>query len=253
MTECLKIIQISDLHIGFANENPYNIDVRGNFVKILSTLKSTEFDLLVISGDLCFRQSNKDIYHWIKEQLIDFNGKYVIVPGNHDDSQVIAKIFHCESNLIHDEIYFKKQLNNHPILFLDSSKGNFSASQLKWLEKELKGSNKGPVIIFMHHPPLVADVPYMDNKWAFESREEVETIFNAVNYEKYVFCGHYHLDKTIRKDHLSVYITPSTFFNLKADSKEFEIDNYLLGWRQIYVYKDRITTSVNYLNGESNS
>lgn len=244
--KALNIIQITDFHIGYENEKPYDVDVRGNVIKIVNDLKRHQFDYLVITGDICFRESNDDTYVWIKSLLTEFEGKYIILPGNHDNAKQIGTIFHQDIEINNNELYFSKSLNGHTILFLDSSQGYFSIQQLEWLQNQLN-SNYGIITIFMHHPPILAGVPHMDSKWLFHSIDDVQRLFSKSNNQINVFCGHYHIEKTIRNHNCTVYITPSTFFNLSDKTEEFQIDNYLVGWREITINENSIYTSVKYI------
>src|SRR3989304_236001 len=107
--ENLKIIQITDLHIGWQDEMPYGVNVRQNYELLLSALKNEQFDFLAISGDLCFRDADVDSYQWIKRKLDLSSYKYYLIPGNHDDPDLIARVFGCKTffiNLNKTCIYF---------------------------------------------------------------------------------------------------------------------------------------------------
>ena len=65
----MRIVQITDLHVGREGEETYGVDVRANFRKILQAARQWRPEYLVLSGDLCYRDGDVAIYHWIREQL----------------------------------------------------------------------------------------------------------------------------------------------------------------------------------------
>ena len=67
-----------------------------------------------------------------------------------------------------------------------------SDQQKDWLKQELT-KIKGDQIIFIHHPPLQANVPYMDNNHALKDQEELQQILVTAAGEVHLFCGHYHI------------------------------------------------------------
>ncbi len=99
-----------------------------------------------------------------------------------------------------------------PFLFLDTTPGVVSETQLKWLAEKLADLDQ-PLVIFMHHPPLFADVPFMDGQHALKNQKAVQEVLFAYRKEITVFTGHYHVEKTLRKRNVVVHITPSLFFS----------------------------------------
>ena len=58
----MRILHLTDLHIGEEGEDTYGVDVRANFLDILSKIPLMQPDLLVVTGDLCFRDGQEKIY-----------------------------------------------------------------------------------------------------------------------------------------------------------------------------------------------
>ena len=48
----MHLIQITDLHIGFEDEETNGVDVRNNFLKTLGAISKEQVDALIITGDL---------------------------------------------------------------------------------------------------------------------------------------------------------------------------------------------------------
>ena len=243
----MKIVQITDLHIDVKGEYPFNIDVRKNFTEILKTVRDIQPDHLVISGDLCYRTGEAAIYKWIKNRLDLQEFPYSVIPGNHDDSVLMAKLFKLDHLLSGDEIYFAKKIGKFVCLFLDSGKGFHSENQLNWLKRQLKNA-QGDLIVFMHHPPVKVGVPFMDNKHALQDIDTIQEIFTSYHSNIDVFCGHYHIEKTLRLKNIMIQITPSCFFQLDQNEPEFKVDHHRPALRVIEKDKHHLQSTVQYFD-----
>lgn len=228
----MRLIQITDLHIGNAHERPFDVDVRANFLKILSDIQKHDYDLLVISGDLCYQDGERAIYNWIKGHLDTLDKRWAIIPGNHDDSQLMADCFSFNDRCQENQLFFCGNESEPPTLFLDSSPGFLSELQLNYLRNYLS-EHQNEICLFMHHPPLQAGVPYMDNQHAFQNSEETLALLTAHPYPIHIFTGHYHVDKSIHYKNLNIHITPSTFFQIDWKEEDFKVDHHKCAYRHI--------------------
>lgn len=243
----MTIIQLTDLHIGRADEDTYDLDVRGNFLKALEAVKAYKPDALVISGDLCYRAPAEEIYIWVKAQLDTLDIPVELISGNHDDPKMMASIFGLEEDLQEDGLYFVREIAGETVLFLETTPAEMYAPQLAWLKAKLAEYDK-ELIIFMHHPPLLSDVPFMDTKHAFKNRAEVQEIFCSHRHNLTIFTGHYHVDRTLRLKNMEVNITPSLFFQICRKSEEFAVDHTRPGYRIIKKRGEVLGHSVVYLD-----
>lgn len=242
----MRILQITDLHVGLEGEDTYGVDVRSNFLKILASVRSLEPDHLVVSGDLCYRVGNKNIYSWLKTELDNLAIPYDLISGNHDDPAMIAQTFAYNGRLKGGELYYINEIGGEPVLFLDTTTAVVSNKQLSWLKEQL-ATYQQDLIIFMHHPPVIGGVPFMDSKHYLRNMEEVQAIFTAHPFNLSIFTGHYHVEKTIRYENLEINITPSCFFQIDQQSPEFKVDHYRVGFRKIELENKMLRHSVCYL------
>ncbi len=242
----MKIIQITDLHIGQENEETMKVDVRGNFHHMLKKIKEADLDLLVISGDLCFDRPHADIYQWIKIQLDKYEIPFLAIPGNHDESKLLAKSLKMDGLLKNGELYFLKKWGNWTCLFLDSAIGKMSNKQYLFIEKSLAEAT-GHCLIFIHHPTAKAGVHFMDNKYAFQEMEKIQNAFSKYKGTLNIFCGHFHVDKIVQFQNQNIFITPSCYVQIDANSTSFKVDHYRIGYREIKLLEDRILTGVFYV------
>lgn len=244
----MKIIQITDLHLDKKGKTPYEIDVRKNFRVIMREVRSTQPDHLVISGDLCFDTGEKKTYEWVRNilELQDFPCS--LIAGNHDDPILMAEVFGLEHLLTDDEIFYAKKIGKYTCLFLDTAKGYHSEKQLNWLRRQLR-NHKRELIIFMHHPPFKIGMPFMDKKHGLKDAKIITDLLLDYSNNITVFCGHYHIEKTIRYKNILAHITPSCFYQLDQNSSRFKVDHHQIGMRIIEVKRNRIATTLRYFPG----
>jgi len=228
----MRIAQISDLHIGQLGEDTFGVDVRQNFELILQKISTSSIDYIVLSGDLCYQDPHPAIFTFVKMRLDQTGIPYFVIPGNHDDTRMLAQYFGLESLLKQNELFFQQSLDGISVLFLDTAVGHLSDAQKGWLQEEVN-KQKQDILIFMHHPPLLAGVPFMDQNHPLRDHEEVRKIFLEAPVNVHVFCGHYHIDKNLRLANLQVSITPSCFFQLDPHFSDFAVDHRRIGFREI--------------------
>lgn len=244
----MKIIQITDLHIGEEGEETRGIDVRQNFLDILESIKQLKADHIVITGDLCYSGGEIETYKWIKNLIDDLNIPYDIIGGNHDDSALIASVFQKEDHLKEGVLFFRKELGGTACFFLDTATGHISKSQIDWLKMELNNI-KTPFIIFMHYPPVYANVPYLEKKNHLINKNELQEILLHSGVPTTIFCGHFHVDKTIHFKNIVTHITPSCYIQFDWRSENFKIDHHKIALREIEISETSVFSTLTYLKG----
>ncbi|MCB9285667.1 MAG: metallophosphoesterase [Lewinellaceae bacterium] len=243
----MKIVQLTDLHIGLEGEDTNGVDVRGNFLNVLRHLRANPPDHLVLSGDLCFRVGTPEVYAWIREQLADLPVPIWYMSGNHDDPEMLARAFELDGGFMQDgELYYHAILGGREFIFLDTTRYEMSETQFQWLRDQMEGRSD-TLLVFMHHPPGLIGVPFMDNKYPLRNWAEVQALFLDYPGEVYVFSGHYHVDKSVHLKNLHIFVTPSTFFQIGQQAAEFRVDHYRVGWRELVWSGDAFQTTVRYL------
>lgn len=240
----LTIVQISDIHIGEEGTLTFEADGRDQFRKALEVSKGFEPDLIVISGDLCLDEPVESTYPWVKGLLEKVEIPYFVISGNHDDSMMLAQTFH-QDQLKNRELFYQQRINGHFIVFVDSGRGRFSSDQWTWLEKEVL--DKDEIIhIFMHHPPVYAGVPYLDNRHAFIEQERFVDLMNCVQRPVHVYCGHYHTARYVQHENLHIHICPSTLFQMNANKNDFEVASTTPGIQLIRLDQSRVETQIHW-------
>lgn len=242
-----RIAHITDLHITPGNQLNNDVDVRLNFTKVLDkVVEEGDINLIVIGGDLGHKETDLEVLQWIKSKLDATGIKYRIIPGNHDESKVLAEVFNIENEMEDGRLFFWDELDFGKIFYLDTSTGELPMHQLAWVEEEC-GKSYQKFLLFMHHPPVIAGVPFMDENHALKNMNQVQKILRNINNIQGIFCGHYHNERTVRLYNHMVMITPSTFAQLDDGKNELKILNTPIGWRKIEWDGSSLNTFVRYI------
>ena len=244
----MRIIQISDIHIAPDGIDTFEVDVRANLQSMLDHLRGLNFDILAITGDYCFKEPHANIYHWIAEQLEDIRQPIYHIGGNHDFLPDLHQAFAIPFPLHGHELYYKVRHGDQDLLFLDSAIGRMSDMQFQWLEDHLLATDR-PVVLFTHYPPYSLGVPHMDNKYAFQQPERFKALADKCRFPIYVFCGHYHGERTVHRGNVHIHLVPSCFFQIDPSTAEFLIEHFRIAYRTIDLLPGEIRTFVTYLPG----
>jgi Icc protein len=196
-----RIIQISDLHLTPDFSHAYEVDVWQNTKDLLKHLKDLEFDLLVISGDICFRDGSREVYSNFNTLLDEIAQPKRIMAGNHDDRSLLQS--HFPEAIVNS---FKEELNSAQIIYIDSGSGRIESDPSILGEADL---------VFTHYPFLKTDSEYMDNNYRLENADQcVEQCKQGVH----IFSGHYHQSKSVFKNGKTQHLCPSPFFTISPYS-----------------------------------
>lgn len=239
-----KILFITDLHLTKEPNTTSGIDTYANFNKILEDFsQDTKPELIVLGGDLCHTKPDPNTYAYVLSSLSTFDVPIITIPGNHDDSRLVAESGLSPFRLIRDELY-GNILTPIQSIALDSSKGEFSEEQWAWICEIFSNNKTGHQIVFMHHPPVICGARHMEPKYQFKELSRFQKLLEDFKHiEFHIFCGHFHLEKSIRDKNLNVYVTPSTFVQIHPDKVHFEPFMPYIGYR--IIYSDSIGSVIN--------
>lgn len=193
----MLIAQMTDIHIGFApDEKPEELNrqrFRATLARILDS--PNQPDMLVLSGDIT-DHGDRESYERTAELLAECPFPIWPMCGNHD---LRAELLHAFPQVQAEDGYLQYVIEQEGlrIAFLDTLEegrhgGAFCERRQAWLEARLDEAPDTPTLIFMHHPPVVSGIDWMDpgpdEPWvrragaALRGREQVLAIH----------CGHLH-------------------------------------------------------------
>ncbi|MCG2759998.1 MAG: metallophosphoesterase, partial [Candidatus Delongbacteria bacterium] len=243
----IRIIQLSDIHISPKDIVKNGANIRGNFLRAVEAVKKIEHDLIVISGDLALDIDNSD-YEWIKSKLHGLN--YFVIPGNHDVSENLSNHFGLNKCMTDGKIFYKERIKGRDFIFADTSQ---EWLDLNILEKFIdRNSEKGNSFVFMHHPPSKCNSKHMDTYYLLGNHIEATEFFNNCEQISHVFCGHYHTAHNLKNENFTIYIAPSTWYQIGRKLKKFNIKHSRPGWTLIEI-SDEVRVENYFLNLKSNN
>lgn len=241
----LKIALLSDIHIPRDDSTNEEKSIRDKFKFILTDAVNNKVNLIVIAGDLGQHSGSIESYTWIRNVLNNSKVPYLIIPGNHDQSDLLEQVF-PEFCLFHGKLFYQVKLGLWDFAFLDSSPDHVSSEQIFWLERLLENAESGSSwALVMHHPPMLCGCQFMDSHFPLADKEPLLELINRHANVKHIFCGHYHIAKEMMiNEHTGLHLSPSSWFQIDDKSPTFEITDLRIGYRCISVKGKSIETKV---------
>ncbi len=163
----MKLLQITDTHVGRPGEQVYGVDPRARLEACVADINAHHADaaLCLVTGDLV-NEGSAEEYANLQPVLRGLKMPFRVLAGNHDDRAQLRDFFPetpVDANGFYQGIV---DVPNGRVLLLDTlrvgrASGELCAQRLAWLSAALAES-KDAVYIVMHHPPLAVGVEYMD-------------------------------------------------------------------------------------------
>lgn len=242
------IVQISDTHL-FGDKNR-KINGANSYVNLKHVLKninalSEKPHSIIVTGDLS-QDCTFESYQHLANLLNTCGIKYYLLPGNHDDVDVINKVF--DFNWVKDKVDYSFDLEGWHICIIDTSEYPEDAGKLLWdqivnLENNLKENIKKPTVIFMHHHPVEINSPWMDNMILNEAKK-FNDLIRQNSQVKAVLFGHIHqvFEKTINNTFYGS--APSTSFQVMPNTQMFTVEKVMPGYRSIQLNGNEFSSRV---------
>lgn len=211
----MLIAQLTDIHIGFDPEaRPEELNRTRFRAALARVIEAPNLpDLLVLSGDLT-DHGDRDSFEGIDELLAQVTCPILPLVGNHDTREGLLHAFPDvprEGGFVH---YVHEQAGL-TIICLDTLEpgrhgGAFCPARRDWLRAQLDRTGGAPVLIFMHHPPVISGIDWMDpapeEDWIACFGEAVE---GHAAHILAIHCGHLHRPLATSFRGIPLSVTPS--------------------------------------------
>lgn len=232
----MLIAQISDSHIAPHEQKTYGIaPMAENLARCIQHINSLSLapDLVLLTGDVT-NDCTRTEADRAAEILSQLNCPYYLIPGNHDDRDVLWDVFGttaCPSR--HGEfINYVVETDALHFIGLDSVSTQNAGGQIcdiraDWLRQTLLQKPDVPTIIFMHHPPLKCGVRETDED-GFVGREKLAEIIASHSNIERILCGHIHLLTHSRWSGTIVSTAPSLGMQLDLDLTQSHPSQFVL-------------------------
>lgn len=230
-SRAVLIAQMTDIHVGFApDEQPEEL----NLIRFYATLQRlidgpNQPDLLVLSGDIT---DHGDAKSFAKTAALLSVCPFPILPmvGNHDSRvellDAFPQVMAAEGGFLHYVIDAGLGLRIICLDTLDDGRhgGAFCEARGGWLAARLAEAPDRPTLIFMHHPPVVAGIDWMDpapdEPWMVRLHE----VLSNQSQVMAIHCGHLHRQIATQFAGIPLGVTPSVAPLVAMDLRPIDKD-----------------------------
>lgn len=201
MTDRIKIVVLSDLHIVAEGELSLGLDTSARLRSGIAAINArhADADAVIIAGDLADLGEHA-AYERLRSILADLTVPVHLTIGNHDDRAVFLEVFGAQ---LASETGFIDQvidLGGQRIILLDSAiafgrhDGRLDPSQLTWLKARLTEARGKPVIVVLHHHanPLYTQV----DEIMLQNGAELAMVLAEHDDIRQIIAGHVHYTST---------------------------------------------------------
>ncbi|HHI81730.1 MAG TPA: phosphodiesterase [Rhizobiales bacterium] len=221
----MLVAQISDTHITVAGKKAYGVapvdDMLARAVAHINRLEPAA-DVVLLSGDVTYSARPEEAREAAR-LLGALNCPYYVIPGNHDDRDVLWSVFGGAACPSREQGFIHYTVDDYPVrlIGLDSTSpgapgGAFCPARAAWLEARLKEAADQPTLLFMHHPPVKFGVLETDED-GFSGADRLGDIIAQHRNIKALACGHIHLPAHALWRGTAVSTAPSTGMQLALD------------------------------------
>ncbi len=193
----LKFIHLSDVHLISGGRRLFGVSPERRLNAAIDSINQEH-------GDADFVAFTGDITHWsdaasytiFADAIRRLTMPVRLLVGNHDSREALSQAL-CD--IAADDngfIQYAIDTSAGRCLFLDTKKsesdaGEYCSKRLAWLEQQLD-STTGPILLFMHHPPMKLGHTGID-KIALLDAEALYTVVKPhVHRINHLFFGHVH-------------------------------------------------------------
>ncbi len=222
------IYQVTDTHVPVEDKPS-----KKNFRLLMEYVNENPVELLTITGDLPSRDGDAEAYRWMKQQL-PVNQRTVIIPGNHDDDDVLYEVFGRE-RCVNPDFVHMIPLDEIDVFFTNTGSGQFPEDQLEGLNDARPDS-----ILFTHYPTRAISDGFMDRTYPLADVAAVDRAIAATPI-RHVFCGHFHAAHTSQGSY-DLHVTPSPAFEIELNEAEIKLSPGRIPLRKITI-EGRLTSS----------
>lgn len=195
------IIQLTDTHIRAKGQLAYErIDTSEFLMRAVNAIEQLSFrpSAIVLTGDLT-ETGRPEEYAHLAEILSKLTTPYFLIPGNHDDRDVLRHNFSDYEYIKGCDKFIQYTVDLGEILLvaIDTSSPGFSEGalcqeRLAWLDQTLTKNEHRSVVVAMHHPPFKTYMQHMDVIGLNVGRDSFVEIIQKFPKIERIICGHLH-------------------------------------------------------------
>lgn len=224
----LTFVHLSDTHI---HADPlYTGDIasfssRPGVAALIQEVNALPFhvDFVLHTGDIMTDPEHLEDYLIARDILSQINRPVYYLPGNHDRPDGIRQFLMGQLIAAPSEgqMYYEFDMNGVQVIALDShlpgtAAGIISDEQLAWLASLVKRPDDRPLIVALHHHPLLLGAPWLDTIPLTNGETLHQILLHARHRLRGVFYGHIHETTTTIRDGISYVSALSAWFQTRT-------------------------------------
>lgn len=237
-------------------------DTVASLTHTVEAMQQLNADFAVVGGDLaspdmqdCSREWHSEefdaSYKALQEQLRRLPFPVHAILGNHDNRDAFHRVFGTRGRCAEGRHYYSFDVGPVHFVALDSlargkASGDLGVAQLQWLQADLQSRRHQRTVLFLHHHPWPVGIRWLDEVGLADGKG-LQAILAENSQVSEIFCGHAHLEHTSRRGHQTLFITPSTSFQLSPSSQNMELSKTGPAFRWVDIKEDTLSTSVIWL------
>ena len=215
----MLIAQLSDTHL---QSGPLAAEPARLFHRALGAVLALDRrpDCVVITGDVA-NDGTAEQYAVMRELVGQFPLPVHLLPGNHDDPEVMVAAFGNTAYLGDGECaHYVLEYPDTTIVALDtnvagSNNGRLAPEQLAWLDRALSATDK-PTVIGLHHPPIPVGMPFLD-AMSLDNPADLAAVLGRHPHVVLLMAGHVHRTIFGSLGGIPVTVAPSTYRQAALD------------------------------------
>lgn len=192
-----KLIVIADPHIRCDGGTIIGIDPQARLAAAVAHINRHhgDADLVVLLGDLV-DDGEAGSYALLRQTIAPLTAPVAMLLGNHDWRASFRGAFPEVAVDGHGFVQARRELGDWVLLLLDTlvenqPHGEICERRAAWLARELDAAGDRPVLLFLHHPPMISGFPGMDAIRLARPDALRDLIRNHGNV-CHIFAGHIH-------------------------------------------------------------
>lgn len=251
----LKVVQITDLHLGLRAGTMYGvaIDTDSTLAAVLQDIgrQAPDADLMLVTGDLA-EDPVAATYERLREALSAQSMPVHCLAGNHDDRALMERILRGPRPTCDRVVASGAWI----IVLLDSTVpgqtgGALDDDELALLEESLASHPARNALICVHHPMMPVGCRWLD-RLGLANADALFGVTDRHDRVRGMLFGHAHQHFEAERRGVRILGTPSTCLQFRRGSDDFALDTLPPAWRELLLHPDgRIDTRVVYLHDQS--
>jgi Icc protein len=217
----VTIAHLTDCHILDPGKCLFGrVDTAARLAAVVAFLNalSPRPDAVVLTGDLVDGGRIEEYRH-LQALLRPLAMPCHLVPGNHDDRDVLRQVF-VDDPVLPASGFLQWAVDRDGIrlvgldtLVSGQPAGNLCHERIAWLDRTLAERPGLPTLLFMHHPPFLTGIEAFDTIGCMGA-DRLAHILDRHPQVEAILCGHHHQPLVTRWNRVAAMVAPATAHQL---------------------------------------